>query len=116
MVGDCLTEAERTVLRGIYERDVKYWENWGIAVKGAKRDGSWPMGLMWVVLQYKPGPELPELREEMNSLYLQALQGYAAHYHLSVCVDVSKNKVFLYDPEQADAQWLETCVRPEPIA
>jgi hypothetical protein len=112
MVGDCLTQTEREVMRGIYERDVKYWDNWGPCVKMAKRNGQCPMGLTWVVLCYKPGPELPQLREELNGLYLQALQGYAAHYHLSVCVDLGINKVVLYDPEQADSRWLEKCIVP----
>lgn len=112
MPADCLTEEEKATLCGIYRRDTKYWENWGTSVKACKRDGQCPLGLTWVLLPYKPGPEVPCLREQINSIYLQCLQEYAQQYNLSVCVDTTINKVVLYDPTRAPAEWLEKVIVP----
>jgi hypothetical protein len=112
MAADCLTQVEKDSLRGIYRRDVKFWENWGPTVKVAKREGVCPLGLSWVVLCYKAGPELPFIRREMNDLYLQCLQEYAEQYDLSVCLDPAIQKVIVYDPERASSDWLENMMLP----
>jgi len=113
---DVLTQEEKDVLRGIYRRDVRYWECWSTAVKGAKRQGYWPLGLSWVVLRYKPGPELPRLREEINSIYLECLQEFAEEYRLAVCLDPGSSKVMLYDPVKSPADWLEKMTILQPNA
>jgi hypothetical protein len=95
---------------------VRYWEFWNIAVKGAKRQGHWPLGITWVVLRYKPSEELPRLREEINSVYLECLQEFAEEYRLAVCLDLASNKVMLYDPLRIPAGWLDTMTVPQPNA
>jgi hypothetical protein len=112
MAVDCLTEEEKNALRNIYRRDVKYWENWGPTVKIAKREGTCSLGISWVVLRFKPGPELPRMRQEMNDIYLQCLQEHAQAFNLSVCVDLKINKVVVYDPARAPAEWLDNAMMP----
>lgn len=115
MPADCLSKEEIETLRSIYRRDVKYWGNWESCVKAAKKDGQCPMGLSWVILRFKPGPALPRLREQINAVYLQCLQEYTEQYGLSICVDVLVNKVVVYDPKRAPAEWLENVIVPAPI-
>ena len=114
MTADRLSPDEIETLYRIYQRDVKYWDNWGLSVKLAKRNGSHPMGLTWVLLCYKPGVELPNLRQQMNQLYLSAMHEYAQHYHLCICVDARINKIMLYDPSNVKEEWLSGCELPPP--
>jgi hypothetical protein len=107
-----LSQEEKTALRGIYRRDVKFWDNWGLNVKVAKREGKASMGLSWVILRFKPGPELPQMRAQMNNLYLVALDVYAGQYGLNVCIDPKTNKVMLYDLANTDPEWLSSCMLP----
>lgn len=94
---NCLTEAEETMLRGIYQRDVKYW-SWDQWVASFRKHREAPMGFLWVILPYKPMQPMPIMRKRMNDLYLEAVEQQAAEYGLAVRIDAESNKLVLFDP------------------
>jgi hypothetical protein len=113
MAADCLSSEETATFQTVYRRDVKYWENWHLASRMAKKQGKAAMGLTWVVLPYRPGVELALMRQQINSIYLNCLQEYAEQYGLCVGIETATNKVMLYDPAQVSIDWLNACKLPD---
>jgi len=109
MPADTLTEQETETLRFIYQRDVRYWSSWTLAIRFAKQKGKSPLGLHWVILPYKNTPEIPPLRQQMNAIYFECLSKMAEVYCLKVTINIQDHKVYLYDPNQVDAEWLIDC-------
>jgi len=114
---ECLTQVEVETLRKLYRKDVTYWQNWNMAAKAAQRHGKHPLGITWVILPYKPGTETALQRQRMNAIYMECVVEYAAEFGLQVAICNKTDKLFLYNSNTVEPEWLnyEHVVLPETL-